>query len=215
VFVNLFVDNAVVCELYPLTKNSCNEMDGVRLQARRIHELQDYLDAQSGGPGKGWFRIVTSPGQARRVINQGKLAVVEGIEVSKLFDCGLNNEQAECTARQIDQRLDEVYDMGVRDMDDRARLAGRQHPARLRPDRDRARLPAGAALQRPRALPARRPPRAPDDRQGHDHRPGPPERAGAPAAARHRRGRGLSGIISSHSWSTPDSIPRIYKLGGS
>ena len=24
------------------------------------HELQDYIDAQSGGPGKGWFRIVTS-----------------------------------------------------------------------------------------------------------------------------------------------------------
>ena len=51
------------------------------------------------------------------MINQGKLAVILGIEVSKLFDCGLNNEQAECTAPQIDQRLDEVYDMGVRDME--------------------------------------------------------------------------------------------------
>ncbi len=117
VFVNLLVDNAVLCELYPLKKNSCNEMDGVRLQARRIHELQDYIDAQHGGPGKGWFRIVRSPYEARRVINQGKLAVILGIEVSKLFDCGINNEQAECTAPQIDQRLDEVYDMGVRDME--------------------------------------------------------------------------------------------------
>ncbi len=117
VFVNLLVDNAVLCELYPLKKNSCNEMDGVRLQARRIHELQDYIDAQHGGPGKGWFRIVKSPYEARRVINQGKLAVILGIEVSKLFDCGINNEQAECTAPQIDQRLDEVYDMGVRDME--------------------------------------------------------------------------------------------------
>ena len=117
VFVNLLVDNAVLCELYPLKKNSCNEMDGVRLQARRIHELQDYIDAQHGGPGKGWFRIVKTPYEARRVINQGKLAVILGIEVSKLFDCGINNEQAECTAPQIDQRLDEVYDMGVRDME--------------------------------------------------------------------------------------------------
>jgi hypothetical protein len=124
VFVNLLVDNAVLCELYPLKKNSCNEMDGVRLQARRIHELQDYIDAQHGGPGKGWFRIVTTPYQARRVINQGKLAVVLGIEVSKLFDCGLDNERPECTAPQIDQRLDEVYDMGVRDMELVNALAG-------------------------------------------------------------------------------------------
>ena len=30
-----------------------------------IYELQDYIDAQSGGPGKGFFRIVTDPFQAR------------------------------------------------------------------------------------------------------------------------------------------------------
>ena len=53
VFVNLLVDNAVLCEAYPYKKNSCNEMDGVRLQARRMRELQDYIDAQHGGPGKG------------------------------------------------------------------------------------------------------------------------------------------------------------------
>ena len=92
-------------------------MDGVRLQNKRIRELQDYIDAQNGGPGKGWFRIVTTPYEARRVINQGKLAVILGIEVSKLFDCGVYNEQAECTPDQIDRRLDEVYAMGVRDME--------------------------------------------------------------------------------------------------
>ena len=26
--------------------------------------------------------------------------------------------------------------------------------------------------------------------------------------------RDYSGVVSSHSWSTPDAIPRIYKLGG-
>jgi len=62
-FVNLLVDNAVLCELYPLKKNSCNEMDGVRLQARRIHELQDYIDAQHGGAraGSGSSRRRTRP----------------------------------------------------------------------------------------------------------------------------------------------------------
>ncbi|HEV2812418.1 MAG TPA: Coagulation factor 5/8 type domain-containing protein, partial [Solirubrobacteraceae bacterium] len=69
VFVNLLVDNAVLCEVYPLKRNSCNEMDGVRLQAKRLRELEDYIDAQNGGPGRGWFRIVTDPFQARRVIN--------------------------------------------------------------------------------------------------------------------------------------------------
>ena len=92
-------------------------MDGVRLQARRLRELQDYIDAQHGGPGKGWFRIVTDPFEARRQINAGKLAVVMGIEVSKLFDCGVQDGRPECTAEQIDQRLKEVYDLGVRDME--------------------------------------------------------------------------------------------------
>ena len=117
VFVNLLVDNAVLCEVYPLKRNSCNEMDGVRLQAKRLHELQDYIDAQHGGPGQGWFRIVKDPFEARRVISEGKLAVIMGIEVSKLFDCGIQNRQPECSKQQIDERLAEVYDMGVRQME--------------------------------------------------------------------------------------------------
>ena len=59
--MNLLVENGVLCELYPLKRNSCDEMESVRLQARRIRELEDYIDAQNGGPGKGWFRIVTDP----------------------------------------------------------------------------------------------------------------------------------------------------------
>ena len=89
--MNLLVDNRVLCELYPLKRNSCNEMDGVRLQARRPAQAQDYIDAQYGGPGKGFLRIVTDPFEARRVIKRGKLAVVMGIEVSKLFDCRVFN----------------------------------------------------------------------------------------------------------------------------
>jgi len=115
IFVNLLVDNEVLCTAYPYKKNSCNEMDGVRLQAKRLRELEGYIDAQSGGPGKGFFRIVKSPFEARRVINEGKLAVVMGIEVSKLFDCGVQDGRPECSAEQIDQRLDEVHDLGVRD----------------------------------------------------------------------------------------------------
>jgi hypothetical protein len=113
----LLVDNAVLCEVYPYKQNPCNEMNTVRLEARRLREFEDYIDAQSGGPGKGWFRIVTDPYQARRVMNRGKLAVIPGIEVSKLFDCGEFNDAPECTREQIDAQLDEVHKLGVRQME--------------------------------------------------------------------------------------------------
>ena len=116
-FVNLLVDNNQLCKIYPYKKNSCNEMDGVRLQARRIRELERYIDAQSGGPGEGWFRIVKDPFEAREVINEGKLAVVLGIEVSVPLDCGLTLDMPRCNLEDIDKGLDEVYDLGVRQME--------------------------------------------------------------------------------------------------
>ena len=117
-FVNLFVENHALCTLYPVKRNSCNEMDSVRLQAKDLRALQDYIDAQHGGPGKGWFRIVSDPFQARRVINRGKLAVIPGIEVSNLFDCGLQNGSSPCVPKDVDARLDEAYNkLGVRDME--------------------------------------------------------------------------------------------------
>ncbi|MGH2817245.1 MAG: peptidase [Actinomycetota bacterium] len=116
-FTNLLVDNGQLCRAYPFKRNSCNEMDGVRLQAQRLRELERYIDAQSGGPGEGWFRIVTDPFEARRVINEGKLAVVLGIEVSVPLDCGLTLDMPKCDLDDIDERLQEVYDLGVRQME--------------------------------------------------------------------------------------------------
>jgi microsomal dipeptidase-like Zn-dependent dipeptidase len=269
VYVNLLVDNAVLCELYPLKRNSCNEMDSVRLQARRINELQDYIDAQSGGPGKGWFRVVRNPFEARRVINRGKLAVVLGIENSKLFDCGVFNDQPECNKAQIDRQLEEVHRLGVRDMElvnkfDNA-LSGvagdsgetglavnnankyetnqywkMQHceGANHVHDRSQATPPGverdsliGGFVQflPPGQAPAyNSPPHCNQsgltDLGEHlvrrmiqkkmmidpDH-----------MSVRARKqllsiveSRRYSGIVSSHSWSTPDATPRIYKLGG-
>jgi microsomal dipeptidase-like Zn-dependent dipeptidase len=117
IFVNLFVENHALCTLYPIKHNSCNEMDSVRLQARDIYDMQDYIDAQAGGPGKGFFRIVRNPFQARRVINRGKLAVVLGIEVSQPFDCTVFNEQPGCTQAMIKRQLNEMHALGVRDME--------------------------------------------------------------------------------------------------
>jgi hypothetical protein len=268
--VNLLVDNEVLCTLYPYKRNSCNEMDGVRLQARRLRELQDYVDAQSGGPGKGWLRVVTDPFEARRVINDGKLAVVMGIEVSKLFDCGVQDGEPECTADQIDQRLHEVHELGVRDMElvnkfdnalggvagdsgttgvvvnagnrietgrfwqmgpcEDAHNHDRPQPtAPGVPDRDQLAGNVLNALLPPGTVPLYgRPPhcnalglsplgehlvkRMMDRGMVID-----PDHLSVRARQQLLdvvERRGYSGLVSSHSWSTPDAIPRILRLGG-
>jgi hypothetical protein len=114
VMVTNLVDNEALCSLMTTRTNPCNDMSSVHIQSRDLYALQNYIDAQSGGPGKGWFRIVTNPFQARRVINEGKLAVIEGIEVSRLFGCGEVNGVAQCNESQIDAGLKEVRDLGVR-----------------------------------------------------------------------------------------------------
>jgi microsomal dipeptidase-like Zn-dependent dipeptidase len=264
-FVNLLVDNAALCDLYPYKKNSCNEMDSVRLQLKDIHALEDYIDAQSGGPGKGWFRIVSDPFEARRIINSGKLAVVLGIENSKLFDCGLNNDVPECDRKVIDAQLDEFYKAGVRSLElvnkfDNA-LAGvagdggstgvvvnggnkyetgqfwkmqtcgseyHDHE-QYAPARDPF---AGAVLQM--YLPAGQTPVYPPPphcnvrglsdlgeylirRMMEKRMIFDPDHLSVLArqqALNVVESERYPGIVSSHSWSTPDAFPRIYDLGG-
>lgn len=269
-YVNLLVENRVLCEAYPLKQNSCDEMDSVRLQARNIRELEDYIDAQSGGPGKGWFRIVEDPFQARRVINEGKLAVVLGVEVSEPFGCRIYNGQPQCKRADIDRELDELHALGVRQMElvnkfDNA-LAGVAGDAGT----------TGVAVNNANRLSTGRywdmqacdgPPDETDRGQiglyEHDHdniqtnviellpiagqAPVYPTGANCNALGLSSLGEHLirrmiekdmivdpdhlsvlarkqvmslleaarhSGVVSSHTWSTPDVIPRIYNLGG-
>ncbi|MEQ1438317.1 hypothetical protein AAG565_03040 [Fontimonas sp. SYSU GA230001] len=91
--LNYAVDNETLCEIQrnaagtPL--RNCNEMVNAGRQIATAYALQDYIDAQYGGRGAGWYRIVTTPAQARSVIGQGKVAVLLGIEVSNLLDCSV------------------------------------------------------------------------------------------------------------------------------
>lgn len=117
ILVNLLVENNQLCTIYPLKRNSCDDMTSMRLQAADMRKLERYIDAQNGGPGKGWYRIVTDPFEARKVINQGKLAVVMGMETSVPFGCSTKLGKPQCTAEQIDKQLDDVYAMGVRQME--------------------------------------------------------------------------------------------------
>src|SRR4051794_346171 len=107
-------ENRALCLLQANRRTSCDEMDTARLELDDIHKLQDYVDAQAGGPGKGFFQIVTDPFQARRVINEGKLAVVLEMEISEPFGCTGTESNSSCTQAQVDQQLQDLYDRGVR-----------------------------------------------------------------------------------------------------
>jgi hypothetical protein len=106
-------ENRVLCELQSNRRTNCDEMDTVRRGFQDIREMQRYVDAQAGGPGKGFFQIVTDPFQARRVINAGKMAVVLEVEVSEPFGCR-GWETSTCDRAQVDRQLDEMYRAGVR-----------------------------------------------------------------------------------------------------
>ena len=280
ILVNLLVENNKLCEIYPLKRNSCDDMDSIRLQANDMRALERYVDAQNGGPGKGWYRIVTTPEQARSVINEGKLAVVMGIETSVPFGCTqkLGVPDLKCTPASIDKQLDEVRAMGVSQMElvnkfDNA-LSGvagdtgatgvprqRGQPARDRLGVADADLPAersGDPRPRPGRLGAARhqqpAPGRPVRRRGQGLRGRPCPSLPVYPAKHHCNSLGLtdlgahtikglaqrhmlfdpdhmsvkarkasldlvdsmkySGVLSSHSWSTPDAYPRIYQEQG-
>ncbi|GGU47406.1 discoidin domain-containing protein [Streptomyces lavendofoliae] len=116
VLVNDLVTNGVICSVYFFKDRGCDEMTSIRLQARRTYEMQAFVDRMYGGPGKGWFRVVTDSAQAREVIEQGKLAVVLGVETSEPFGCKQILDVPQCDRADIDRGLDELYALGVRSM---------------------------------------------------------------------------------------------------
>ncbi|MGC3000497.1 discoidin domain-containing protein [Streptomyces sp. G35A] len=116
VLVNDLVTNGVICSVYFFKDRDCDEMTSIRLQAKLTYDMQAYIDGMYGGPGKGWFRIVTDSAQARRVVAQGKLAVVLGVETSEPFGCKQTLDVPQCDEGDIDAGLDELYALGVRSM---------------------------------------------------------------------------------------------------
>jgi hypothetical protein len=86
--------NAIICDFMigegiQESRYGCDDMTAVDRIIDESYAMERYIDAQAGGPGLGWFRVVHTPAEAREVIAGGKLAVVLGIETSNLFDCKL------------------------------------------------------------------------------------------------------------------------------
>ena len=109
------VDDEPICRIEP-RPGGCDETRSIEAQIERLRALQDYVDAQSGGPGRGWFRLVYSPAQARQVIRRGKLAVIIGIESSDLFGCSERLGKPQCSRKDIDNGIRAYKRLGVSGM---------------------------------------------------------------------------------------------------
>ncbi len=108
------VEDQPICEIEPVKVHSCDETTAVRQQIQTLRGLQSYVDAQAGGRGKGWFRLVYNPSQARRVIERGRMAVLIGIESSNLFGCSERMGVPQCGRRDIDRGIQTARRLGVR-----------------------------------------------------------------------------------------------------
>ena len=185
IMVNDLVENRALCEIYPLKQNDCNEMVSVRRQAQDMFALQDYIDAQFGGPGKGFFRIVRVAGRGPPGHPRGQARGDprrRGVGGPRLRH---DDDAPQCTRRRSTSGSTELYALGVRSLFpvhkfDNAlggtALRRRRHrPARQRRQQVRHRRVVGG-----RAVRAGR-----RSRQ-HAHQPLRQQRAAVPAARRQR-----------------------------
>jgi microsomal dipeptidase-like Zn-dependent dipeptidase len=98
-----------------------DDKSAIQIQVNGMKAMVDFVDAQSGGPGKGWMQIAYSPEEARKIIGENKLAVILGMEVDSLGNwrrlsdleklCGGNLERAR---QLIGLELDWLYGLGIR-----------------------------------------------------------------------------------------------------
>lgn len=129
VLVQQCVNNKTLAQitntLPPYKNGPTDDMVVAELQIQNIYSMQDYIDAQCGGPGKGWFRIVKDSKEARQVISEGKMAVFLALELDTVFGAdkdyiGLYEAgqitKAECDTRlaNIESQLTKFYNLGVR-----------------------------------------------------------------------------------------------------
>lgn len=129
VFVQQCVNNEILGKLMntmPPYKNApTDDMVVADLQIQNIIDMQNYIDAQCGGPGKGWFRIVKNSKEARDVISKGKMAVFLAFEFDTVFGANedyigqyesgeISKDDCDTKLAEIESQLDKYYDKGVR-----------------------------------------------------------------------------------------------------
>ncbi len=110
--VPLAVNNEAACVISPQKWWWCDDMYNIDRQIDGAYSLEAFIDGESEGEGNGWYRIVTSPAEARKVIEEGKMAVVLGIETDSLFGC--KPSTGSCSETYIKEQVEKYYCKGVR-----------------------------------------------------------------------------------------------------
>jgi microsomal dipeptidase-like Zn-dependent dipeptidase len=110
--VMLAVNNKDLCDIIRRRNDrSCSDSEAVSLQIQEAKRMETDVDNRSGGPGKGWYRLVYSAQEARQAIAKGQMAVVLGVEVDDPLDCSQN---AVCNSEDVKSRLEAYFQDGIR-----------------------------------------------------------------------------------------------------
>ena len=101
------------CDFFKLQApgRTCDDMEAIDREVKAAKEMEAEIDRRSGGTGKGWYRLVYTPRQARDAIARGQLAVVLGAEIDNLFDCYASNN---CNEAAVSTGIQKLYDLGLR-----------------------------------------------------------------------------------------------------
>lgn len=98
-----------------------DDRSAIQAQVAGMKAMVDFVDEQSGGPGKGWLQIAYSPDEARQIVGENKLAVILGVEVDSLGNWRrLQDLEEACHGDPHQARLlialelDWLYALGVR-----------------------------------------------------------------------------------------------------
>jgi microsomal dipeptidase-like Zn-dependent dipeptidase len=98
-----------------------DDKSAIKVQISAMKEMAAFIDAQAGGPGKGWMQVVYSAAEAHQAISENKLAVILGVEVDSLGNWHKPEEIEELSGGNLEaarglirREVDWLYDMGVR-----------------------------------------------------------------------------------------------------
>jgi len=89
----------------PLTGISFNGFSACGDMKNMLRQITVALDFASRNDS--WYEIALTPGDARHIIHQGKMAVVLGMEANEIF-------MNAATPQEVESQLQAVYDVGVR-----------------------------------------------------------------------------------------------------
>ena len=122
-------------------------MDSVLLQAQRHPRARRTTSTRSAaGPARAGSASSSDPFQARKVINEGKLAVVHRHRGLRAVRLRAQTQRASRSAPrpQIDRWLDQLYELGVRQLEIIEQVRQRAHRRRRRQRRRPARSSTAA-----------------------------------------------------------------------